>query len=403
MAGLDRQIGLLGAYGSLTYPFACIPFLFFYFSDYGLDLVQYMWLIAWYYWAMVIMEIPTGIFADRFGRKSSMVAGSLILAAGFFTIWGGDTFAVFCTGEALFGIGHSLLSGAPTAMLFDSLKEHGISDRFLVVESRIHAKRIFGTGGSFLLGGVMAYFLGVESTILFTAILCLAGATVACFLHEHPRERGGSPPLLRAAISDLRSGPLVWGLVYFILLFGLLRFAFHTYQPCFNETVLDTSHPERNWLILGVLFAALNLFAAPFSRLSPALTRRFRYQTIFTWLPVPLCAAFLAGSFLPNWIGIFLFFIHQIPFALHWSLIQEFVNQRVTSVARATALSILSFAGRLSFAIWIPIVGAYEKTEGTPETYWLIGIVGLVLTAAWCAPFLGGRLLRREEPTSPTP
>jgi MFS family permease len=397
MAGLDKQIRLLGAYGILTYPFACIPFLFFYFKDFGIDLVQYMWLIAWYYWAMVLMEIPTGIFADRFGRRSSLIAGSTILAAGFFTIFGGSTFTAFCVGEALFGIGHSLLSGAPTAMLFDSLKEHRCADRFLVTESRIHARRILGTGGSFLIGGIVASCFGVRPVIFLTGTFCLAGAAVACCLHESPRARQAGPPLLRAALSDLRSGPMVWILVYFVILFGLLRFAFHTYQPYFAETVLDDENPRRNWLILGVLFAALNLFAAPFSRLSPALTRRFRYRTIFQWLPVVLCGAFLAGAVLPNWLGVLCFFVHQVPFALHWSLIQEFVNQRVASVSRATALSILSFAGRLSFAAWIPIVGAYEEVEGTPNTYWLIGLVGLSLTVLWCAPFLGGRLLRRES------
>ena len=77
MPEFDRQIRLLSAYAIFTYPFACIPFLYFFFKAHGISLHEYMWLIAVYYWAMVAMEIPTGVLADRFGRKKSMLTGSL--------------------------------------------------------------------------------------------------------------------------------------------------------------------------------------------------------------------------------------------------------------------------------------------------------------------------------------
>ncbi len=397
MTGPDRQIRLLGAHGVFTYPFACIPFLFFYFKAHGLDLGQYLWLIAWYYWAMVLMEVPTGIIADRFGRRLSLIAGSSILAAAFFTIYCGRGFGTFCAGEVLFGVGHALLSGTPTAFLFDSLKGRGQSDGFLVAESRIHALRLFGTGGSFLAGGVIAYVFGIEFTILCTGLLCLVGAVIAGFLHEERRAGDGSLPLLRSAFSDLRSAPLIWILVYFVLLFGLLRFAFHTYQPYFEVTVFDWEHPERNWLTLGVLFGVLNLVAAPCSRLAPRLIGRFRYGPIFFWLPTTMCGTFLVMAALPNWLGVLLFFVHQIPFGLHWSIIQEFVNRRVATESRATALSIVSLVGRVSFAAWIPLVGIYEKEHGMAVTYWFVGVVGLVLTVLWCAPMLGGRLFVRTS------
>ena len=85
--------------------------------------------------------------------------------------------------------------------------------------------------------------------------------------------------------------------------------------------------------------------------------------TIFSWLPATLCLAFLLMAALPNWIGVVLFFLHQIPFGIHWSLIQEFVNQRVQTVSRATALSVVSFVGRVSFAMWIPVIGELRDTS----------------------------------------
>ena len=67
----------------------------------------------------------------------------------------------------------------------------------------------------------------------------------------------------------------------------------------------------------------------------------------------------------------------------------------MATVSRATALSVVSFVGRISFAAWIPLVGIYEKEHGLAVTYWFVGITGIVWTALWCAPVLGGRLLPR--------
>ena len=391
-----RQIRLLGAYGFFTYPFVCVPFLFFFFQENGLSIGQYLWMIALYYWSMVLTEVPTGMIADRWGRKNAMVAGSLTLSAGFLVICLGSTIQVYFAGHAILGLGHSLLSGAPTALVYDTLKQNGEQGRFLSIESRIHAFRLFGTGASFLVGGVMAWAWGIVPTIAATVVLCLVGAGIAMGVREEKPSRHGRNALLPAALRELRNKTMLWILVYFILLFGLLRFAFHTYQPYFDETVYDDLTPRIAWLFLGALFAALNLVAGSCSRLVPRLTRRLRYRVIFPFLPATLCVSFVLMAGLPNWAGVLLFFAHQVPFGLHWALVQSFVNDRVTTTARATALSILSFLGRVSFALWIPLVGFYEETHGTPQTYLLIGIVGIVLTALWCMPHLGTRLMARD-------
>lgn len=392
MPATRRQIRLLALYGLLTYPFVCVPFLYFHFRNHGVDRADYLWMIAWYYWAMVVMEIPTGLFADRYGKKLAMAIGSATLATGFLVIHGSEGFSGFCVAQVILGIGHSLLSGPPTAMLFDSLAAVSRGEHFLLHESRIHAYRLLGTAGSFLLGGVLAQFAGFPATILATAALCLAGAIVVLFLREHRPVHTVRPALLRAAIADLRAPSLVWILVYFMLLFGMLRFCFHTYQPYFEETVLGDAG-EYPWLILGSLFAALNLAAAPCSRLVPRLIERYPFRRIFPWLPASLGASFLLMAALPSWLGVLMFFLHQVPFGMHWAIIQEFVNRRIGPTARATVLSVLSFAGRVSFALWIPVVGYYQEANGTPAAYLAVGILGLALTLVWCAPAVTRRFL----------
>lgn len=404
MPRVQAQLRLLGLHGLLTYPFACVPFLFFYFQERGIEVAGYTQLIAWYYWAMVVCEVPTGLFADRFGRQPALVLGSALLAAGFCLLALGDGFAWFALGQVVLGVGHSLLSGPPTALLHDSLREAGEEDRFIQVESRIHAGRLLGTGLSFLLGGILAQLFGLTSTIWVTAGLCAAASACAHRLREPPRDqRPRGPALVRAAALDLKQPALLWILVYFITLFFLLRFCFHTYQPYFAETV-RSQVAEYQYLILGGLFFALNLLAAPASRLSPRLANGRRAQLILTLLPLTLAASFLLMAGLPSWLGIAMFCFHQVPFGLHWGLVQHFVNRRIGDQARATVLSVLSFAGRTAFALVLPFLGQMQESRGTPAVYGVVGVAGVLLTLVWCSPLLGGRLLNRDpECSAPDP
>ena len=90
-----------------------------------------------------------------------------------------------------------------------------------------------------------------------------------------------------------------------------------------------------------------------------------------------------------NAFGIALFFAHQVPFGMHWALIQDFINHRIRDASRATVLSVLSFAGRLVFAIVFP----FTMGLGTVSlSYLLVGVCGIVATAA--VMFRGARFLR---------
>ena len=80
--------------------------------------------------------------------------------------------------------------------------------------------------------------------------------------------------------------------------------------------------------------------------------------------------------------------------------IQDFVNHRVDATARATILSTMSFAGRISVAAWLPLIGGYTKTAGTAAACLVVGVVGIAITLAWCAPGLGIRLLDGKPPGS---
>src|SRR6185503_1355100 len=59
-----------------------------------------------------LAEIPTGIMADKHGRKLSGVAGMTIVSLAPLIIFFGHTFATYLIAAVFYGLGRALLSGA---------------------------------------------------------------------------------------------------------------------------------------------------------------------------------------------------------------------------------------------------------------------------------------------------
>ena len=398
---LDRQLRCLYAYAFFTYPFACVPFLFLFFRAHGMGEAHYGEIVGVYYLAMFVAELPTGVLADRFGPQRMLVAGPLLLAIGFLTLLAWPTYAGFLTGEVLLGLGHAVLSGPPAAILYETLARQGQQERFLAIESKLSALRLLGTGSAFLLGGVLVRCSGdYTAVIIATAIGTLVAAALALRIHSGPpRPSLRAQTFLAHAGTELRKPPIAWLLAYWIVLFALLRFPFHNYQP-WLQSAGEQAPLLHDPLFVGLLFAAMNLGAAPMSALVPRLVDRYGRRVLFWGMPLLLaaslavmawernCAAAGHGTALLAWLGITMFFVQQVPFGMHTALLQEFINHRIGPTARTTLLSAVSLGARSIYAVINIGLFWLQQQHGITTAFWTASIAGAVLTVIvmWLRP-----------------
>jgi hypothetical protein len=416
---LAQQLRWLRAYALVTYPFACVPFLYLFFVDHGLDAGQYGEILTAYYVTMFVAEVPTGIIADRFGPKRMLVIGPVILASGFATMVLSPDYSGFLIGEVLLGLGHSVLSGPPTTVLYEVLSSHGQKDRYLAEESRIHARRLYGTGGAFLLGGILVHFGNGEgdaytAAIWTTCILHLVATVCATRLPSQSTNHRADKPsqFLAHARVELQKPAVRWLLFYWLVLFTVLRFPFHNYQPYLKAA--GTIEPLlANAIIIGSVFAVLNLVAAPLSSRVPQLVARYGRRALFWAMPLVVAASMMVMGFerhLANtgdgtrlwcWIGVSMFFVQQVPFAMHWPLLHEFVNHRIGSRARTTVLSILSLGARSTYALVNVLLFHLQAASGLRVALLAAAIGGAVAAVAVMRLRPRG-LLRNDNPSDRT-
>lgn len=115
---LDRVAKLYLAYKFLSALYFTYP-IFYEFSAQTISPLQIGIFFSIIGACGVVAEIPTGILADRRGRKPSGIIGTALLAAAPLVILFGHGFAAYCIAALLYGFGRSFLSGALESLVYD--------------------------------------------------------------------------------------------------------------------------------------------------------------------------------------------------------------------------------------------------------------------------------------------
>lgn len=116
--------------------------------------------------ATVVLELPTGLIGDFFGKKFSIQVGVLLLffhTAGMLLL-SGPFLVVLSLVEAL---AYSLQSGSEQALLYEIARNASQGERFLTINARLLAAQSIATGVAIVLDHSLPKYLGVPSTYAF--------------------------------------------------------------------------------------------------------------------------------------------------------------------------------------------------------------------------------------------
>ena len=130
-----------------------------------------------------IFEIPSGVVADVFGRKKTMVLASLVsFVSGLFMILSNNFWSVaFAIGFS--ALSYNLESGTREALAYDSLKFAGQEEkynRFASTEMMLY--RITSSTATLCAG--FALWLGYRKAYAFDIVFSLIAIGIACSLNE---------------------------------------------------------------------------------------------------------------------------------------------------------------------------------------------------------------------------
>ena len=111
----SKNIKLVYGYSFFQMFLVSIPVLVPYWKNSGLNISEIFLLQGIFGAVLIVFDLPAGYVADLFGRKKTMLLGSVITALGYQVLWLGTTFIDFAVFEIVVGIGLSLQSGCDVA------------------------------------------------------------------------------------------------------------------------------------------------------------------------------------------------------------------------------------------------------------------------------------------------
>ncbi len=388
---LKRNIKIVYALAFFHMFMLIVPVLVPFFQSKGLSLSEIFYLQAIYAFVIVVLEAPSGYFADVMGRRLALLIGSAAHGAGFFWLNFADGFWGLVVFEVILGVAMSMLSGADLALLFDS-------EKALAAEEKEHTYSLaqlgfiksVAEGSGALLGGLLALW-SFDLMVLMQSLIAWVCLLLALLVIEPPvTNEHGQQVLPSTATISVRA-------IYKHLLFGdkLLRklfIAIPIYNlVTFNVIWLVQPYWEEKGLtlgIFGILWFAQSLTVAVANKCGYVLEKRTGAVFALIVIGVLPIVGHFGMAWFGGWSGILVCFILFFSRGLYQVILVNALNNRVPGSFRATANSLTSLLFRFGFILTGPLVGYMAEHQGLSATLNVLGLLSILMFALIMLPLI---------------
>lgn len=315
-----------------------------------------------------LCEIPTGLVADTYSRRLSIVIGCVLLGLSLILQGALPTFAAILLSQVVSGLGYTFLSGATEAWLADEAGEEAAAPLYL---RGSQVQQVAGFVGTFASVGLASVTLALPIIVSGVGILLLALALTVLmpergFVPLAQAERNNFGKLggtFTEGLAVVRASPILLTIVAIVLFRGASSEAFdRLWQAHF---VANFTFPTLGSLEPIVWFGIIAALGRLVSLGSTELVRR-RVDTAtqrgaagaLLVVNAVLIAAILALALAGNVVlAIGAYLIAAACRTTSDPIVIAWINRQVSSRVRATVLSFTSQADALGQVAGGPAIG----------------------------------------------
>ncbi|WP_372936598.1 MFS transporter [Mariniphaga sediminis] len=362
-----------------------MPVVVLFYQDNGMGMHEIFVLKAIYSLAIVFLEIPSGWMADVWGRKKTLILGTILGSAGFLMYSFSYGFWAFVAAEIVLGAGHSFVSGADSAMLYESLKADRKSGSYVKHEGRITSAGNFAEA----IAGITAGFLAAVSlrTPFYFQFAVAALAIPAAFTLTEPQIKATTHiHSVKKIVGDIKNTFLKeTNLRVSILLSAVTGTATLTFawlvQPYFKTIGLPVE-------LFGLLWTVLNLSVGVSSAFAYRFEGRFSRRNEVLFIVILLALGYFSSGLLISREGLVFLLLFYIVRGLATPVFKNYINLYTPDEIRATILSVRNLIIRISFAVIGPLLGWMTDHVSLNTAFILAGGIYLIAALAVVSPWM---------------
>jgi MFS family permease len=381
--------------------------------DAGLSNFQAFAANAYFTAGMVLFEIPTGVVADRWGRRASFLCGTLTLAATtglYVMLWQlHSAFMWWAIVSVLLGLGFTFFSGATEAWLVDALTATSFDGQLESVFSRGQVIMGATTLGGSVAGGYLAQLTDLGVPYLVRTAILIGMFLLALIMM---RDLGFTPargdrPL--AEVKKIVHSSVEHGLkvpaVRAIMLAGMFTggidiYVYYALQP----HLLNLWGDQTAYGIAGLAAAVIAAAQIVGGLVSPRIRKTFRRRTSALLVVGVLGVAMLTLIGLINnfWVVVVLITLWELMSYAGFPIREAYLNGMIPSQQRATILSFDSLMNNAGGIVAQPALGKSADVWGYQVSF-LLSAAGSALALPFIARARHLNMPADQEPPPPLP
>jgi DHA3 family tetracycline resistance protein-like MFS transporter len=361
----------------------------------GLSPVQLVLVGTTVEFSAFLFEIPTGVVADAYSRRLSIIIGYLLMGVGFLVEGLFPAFLPILLAQVIWGLGYTFTSGATQAWISDEIGEES-ANKLLMRANRVSLyASLLGMGLAILIGsqyvGLPILVGGVGVILIGFALMIIMPETG---FHPTPKEDRNNwqhmGHTFKEGIQAVRARPRLMTILGIGLLYGLYSEGF---DRLWVKHIIDTFDLP---IIFGQTDVAFFGLLRAGSMILSILATHFVEKRIDTSSPLAIGRATLGITFgiSAGLIGFALSPIFAVTIAAYWvisvfrnvagPLYNAWVNQKLDSNTRATVLSMSSQVdaiGQMGGGPFVALVAGIYSVSAAIVTSGLLLLPALPLIA----------------------
>ena len=408
----DKLFPRFAAYGFLKNLRFFDPFIILIFREAGLSFLQIGLLYSIRDLATNILEIPTGVFADAFGRRKAMIMAFASYLISFVIFYLFATFPLYALAMILFAFGEAFRSGTHKALILEHLKMTKREHFKVAYYGRTRSFSQLGSALNALIAAALVFYTGSYRIMFLAAIIPY---TLDLFnMLSYPKALDGD--LQRIPFSDiwnqtkktlrdfsgifanrlaLRSilNSSLFGALFkstkdylqpILETFALSLVVFKLFPPFTGGIQGGLSDMQRSAVLIGLVYFVIYLFtsyasrsAAGFSERFPSLGRAINLSFLFG-AGMLFIAGFATSA---NWaiLSIIVFLVFYALRSLRRPMNVAYISDQIDSRIMASGLSVEAQFSTILTAIFAPMLGFLADQVGVGFALAVLsaGVLGL--------------------------
>jgi MFS family permease len=325
----------------------------------------------------VLFQIPTGAFADIFGKKSTLILGNIFIALacliiGFFPSANNMLiFAIFS------GIGTAFLSGTHSALIYNLLISADRVEDYAKIKSR--GALYFQIFAAFsIVAGSYMYSLGSHVPYIARAVTAFIGVILASYIYEIEiaKTKFDLKPFIRQNVDgfkELFKNTYILRLTVLYVTVGAIAFSSQRFLVNPYMTGIGMGEVEKGWttMFIKVFVGLVAVWVLRNAKISS-------HKYFLLIIPIFMVLILIPVKYFT--LPIAYIFLLGLAFSSANAdlFMSPAINGQISSKFRATALSGLTMMASLMTGVIQYFSGPFVENNNVGDYYQILGILTIV-------------------------